>query len=81
MGPPMKGAKEAMEVLAAASHTLIIHTIWTPDRHHVIRDWMLYYGIPFDYITNVKPEADCYIDDRALHFENWQQVLGELSGA
>ncbi len=32
---------------------------------------MNYYKLPFNEITNIKPQADHYIDDKAIKFENW----------
>lgn len=39
-----------------------------------IAHWLLENGIPFDEITNAKPEAMAYIDDRAIRFTNWQDI-------
>lgn len=30
-------------------------------------------------ITNLKPSAVAYIDDRGIRFENWEQTLGDLA--
>ena len=78
MGPPMPKAKESLLQLIENGHTIIVHTIWTPDRHHVIAEWMGYYGIPYHSITNVKPDASCYIDDKAIPFTSWDNLMNDI---
>jgi|ERR1035437_711225 hypothetical protein len=77
MGPPMEGAKEAMELLSL-KYKLIIHSVRaiTPS---VIENWMKYWEIPYHEITNIKPTATFYIDDRALLFKDWKSTI-ELLG-
>ena len=79
MGEPMPGAVEAMQALKAAGNILIVHTVWRQDRWHVIREWCDYYHIPYDDVTNIKPTATAYIDDRAIRFEgSWPDVLEKI---
>jgi hypothetical protein len=76
LGKPVKGAVEAMQQLAK-SNTLIIHTIWAtdPQRIKAIQNWLDYFKIPYDQVTAQKPDATWYVDDKALHFDNWENVL------
>lgn len=73
MGPPMDGAKEALQALT--EHTVIIYSV-IPEE--VIRDWMEYYELPCGKVTKIKPDADVYIDDKALRFENWGQTMSAI---
>lgn len=73
MGPPLEGAKEALTRFKQRGDTVIIHSIWGHN-NTVISDWLKYYGIPFDRITNLKPQADYYIDDKAIKFEGWDNI-------
>jgi len=77
MGPPMPGAKEALELFKRHGHEIIIHSCNNP---RVIRDWMLYWQVPFDSIWTEpgKPIADFYIDDRAFRFTSWSQTLEDI---
>ena len=84
MGPPMPGAAEAMRLLKAANHNLIIHSC---NRTKVIRDWMAYNNIPFDSIwgespadNGHKPVASIYLDDRGIRFTSWAQALTDIEG-
>jgi hypothetical protein len=40
--------------------------------------WLNKYNIPFDEVTNNKPKAMCYIDDRAIRFTNWKDISNYL---
>ena len=39
-----------------------------------IVNWFTLHGIHFDEITNNKPEAMLYIDDRAIRFTSWENI-------
>ena len=81
MGLPMKGAKQAMITLAKQGHTLYIHTDManTSDGWRAVQEWLQYYHIPYDYITNHKPYgADCFIDDKAIHHVSWRKTMNAI---
>ena len=78
MGPPILGAAEALRGLTMAGHTVIIFSM-KGDKPHLIQDWMRYYEIPYNHVTRVKPDADVYIDDKAIRFISWTQVLHDIS--
>lgn len=78
MGPPMEGAKQAIEHLVK-EFIIVIHSVWA-DKPKVIEDWMNYYEIPYDEVSNIKPNAKFYIDDKAIHFNNWAAVMNKIYG-
>ena len=39
-----------------------------------IEGWFKEHDIPFDEVTNTKPPADFYVDDRAVHFSEERTV-------
>jgi len=41
-------------------------------------DWLDRYGIEYDEIYFGKPNAEIYIDDRALRFSNWSDITNDL---
>lgn len=82
MGPPFPYAQEALLALHMKGHKIIIHSCNRPE---VIRKWMEYFSIPFDYIWGEskedvgKPIADFYVDDHAIPFENnWAEIVTGL---
>lgn len=72
MGPPMEGAKDSMTALKLFGHTLIVHSVWAGP---AMEDWLRYYQIPYDEVTKLKPSADHYIDDKAIKFTTWQELM------
>lgn len=71
MGEPMPGAVQSMLRLKHdGGHTLIIHTIRGKEPSHV-KDWLDHFGIPHDEITDVKPNAHAYLDDKGVRFTSW----------
>lgn len=82
MGAPIVDAKEALQHFRAQGYQIVIHTAWRigdDGRLKVIKDWLDFYGIPYDDITNIKPKADAYIDDKAIRFEgNWEEIINKI---
>lgn len=74
MGPPMDGAVEAMNILKEAGHELVIFTVRADKPDHVA-DWLRFFGIPFDRITNRKEQFDIILDDHAVRFTSWADFL------
>lgn len=75
MGLPLEGAIEAMKGIKANGHTIVIFTVRGDKPKHVM-DWLHYYHIPFDDVTNVKKNFDLIIDDKAVHFDGWSNLKG-----
>lgn len=76
LGLPIEGAKEALRKLKNEDgHKIIIFSVKPPN---VIEDWMRHFDIPYDRITTLKPEADLYIDDKALRFFTWSLTLASI---
>jgi hypothetical protein len=73
MGPPILGSREALTQLQGR-YRLVIHTVWG-NKPGPIEDWLKYWEIPFDEVTNLKPQAEFYIDDKAIRFTDWASVL------
>lgn len=77
MGQPVVGAVDAMNELKAEGALLVIHSVWadTGQKRQAIADWCQYFNIPYDFITNEKPDCMIYIDDRGYRFKNWDDTL------
>lgn len=80
MGQPIQGAVRALQQLHSEGNQIIIHTVWadSPQKIKAISDWLDYFNIPHANITNRKPLADFYIDDKALRFINWDKTLTDI---
>ena len=86
---PVNGVEEALKRLSK-DYILIIYTCKAnPDRPLVnvktgielIWEWLDKYNLSkyIEDITYTKPNAKYYIDDKAVRFTNWNQVIGELN--
>lgn len=77
MGEPIPQALAAVDALVTIGHRVIVLT--SQVNHGYIRKWLQFYGFPPLEVTNVKPVADVYIDDRAVRFEgNWRETMAEV---
>lgn len=84
MGQPMPGAVLYMNKLHQAGHELIIFTarnVNHPSAHKAVADWLKFFQIPHNGITNIKqPYFDAIIDNIAVPFDgNWQGMLTKLA--
>lgn len=77
MGPPMPGALDAVRALVARGHALVVHTTRGDIGAHVT-NWLRYFEFPAMPVTNIKPNADVFIDDRAIRFTDWPSALAAL---
>ena len=81
MGQPIKDAQIALKELKRDGAIIVIHSVWadTEQKCQAMAEWCRYFDIPYDFITNQKPDVDCYIDNKGYHFENWSDTLRYLS--
>lgn len=81
MGQPVPGAAQSIKQLRDQGHRIIIFPTWadTEQKRRAIIDWLTYFGVPFDDITSTKPDADAYLDDRAVRFTSWEKALVDLN--
>jgi capsule biosynthesis phosphatase len=82
----LPGAADRIRELRAAGHYVIIQTarnmatrgsnvgLVMKNVGKVTLDWLERHGIEFDEIYFGKPNADIYIDDRALRFSSWTEI-------
>lgn len=72
--PPMPGALESVQRLSER-FKLVVQT--SRDNLEEVRAWLERHGFPLMDVTNRKPPAVLYIDDRAFRFESWAQVMSD----
>ncbi len=77
--PPRPGAEEFLRALAARNYRVIIFTIrWAAH----VETWLDEHGLkPYvDSVTNQKPVAHVYLDDRAICFQgDFDQALRQIA--
>ena len=84
-GGIIPGAREALQLLAEKYRIIIFTAKAKPDRPLVngktgtelVWEWLERQGVAqyVHSITSEKPRAVCYIDDKAIRFDNWTQTL------
>jgi|SRR5215471_1876094 len=87
---PIPGAVERLKELRAAGHYIIINSARNmatceANLGRVIKnvgkvtlDWLERHGVEYDEIFFGKPNADVYIDDRAVRFVEWTLISDDL---
>ncbi len=75
-GAPVPGALQAIRALREEGHEVVVYT--AREDLAGIREWLRLRGLGDLEVTNRKPLAWRYVDDRAIHFEDWDQALGVL---
>lgn len=74
---PNPGAAQALQSFIDAGYRIVVFTsrASSPAARAAVMEWLDRYDIPYHDVTNIKVAAILYIDDRALHFDNWNQIL------
>ena len=73
-----KGAKEALQKIRDKGHTIIIYSARTWAEYELTIDWLKKNNIPFDQLILGKPQGDYWIDDRAIEYDNWEEILKKI---
>ncbi len=78
--PPRPGAREFLERLHARGYKVIVFTVrWAPH----VREWLEQHGISHlvSEVTDKKPPAHVYVDDRAICFRgDFESALEQIAG-
>ena len=87
---PIPGSVQKIKELRSLGHYIIILTarnMATCESNQgkvmknigkITLDWLEKYDVEYDEIYFGKPNAEIYIDDRALRFCNWDDISDEL---
>lgn len=78
MGGPMPGAIEALTELHERGFTLVCFTMRGGRGWQHVKDWLDFYGAPEMHVTDTKPDAAVYVDDKAIHHTEWGNTLGQI---
>jgi hydroxymethylpyrimidine pyrophosphatase-like HAD family hydrolase len=71
--PPMDGAIEKINMLIAKGFKVVVFT--AREDLDAVRDWLSVWGFPTLEVTNQKIPAIAYIDDRAIRFTDWEDII------
>lgn len=79
LAKPIPKAIESVNSLYEAGHTIIIYTsrIWI--EYEMTTHWLNFNGVKYHQLVMGKPQGDVWIDDRAINFDTWDNVLAKLN--
>jgi hypothetical protein len=74
LDPPFPGAQAFVAKVVRAGYQVIVHTTRNPDR---VRQWLADWDFSFPVtVSNRKPKAMVYIDDRGFRFTgDWEAAF------
>lgn len=78
MAAPKENAIEAIAKLKSQGHTVILYSSRTWAEYEMTVDWLRRHGVEYDQLILGKPVGDYWIDDRAIEFTSWADVLERL---
>jgi len=79
LAKPKEDVVESINKLYDDGHTIIIYSARTWMEYEMTVAWLKNYGVKFHQLIMGKPIGDYWIDDRAIKFENWAEVMSQIS--
>lgn len=77
-GKPVRGAKRAIRKLRKSYIVYVNSTRCAQGGRLSIVRYLRHHGIKVDGVTEGKPRADFYIDDRGIQFTDWISAISQL---
>jgi uncharacterized HAD superfamily protein len=78
LAKPIDGAVKALKEINSKGHFIILYSSRTWAEYEMTVEWLKEHEIPFDQLILGKPQGDYWIDDRAIEFLNWKQVMRRI---
>jgi len=78
MAKPKEDAIQVINKLYSDGNTIIIYSARTWLEYEMTEHWLNQNGILYHQLILGKPIGDFWIDDRALKFTNWLDILKKL---
>jgi trehalose-6-phosphatase len=78
MATPKDNAIEAIAKLKSQGHIVILYSSRTWAEYEMTVDWLKRHGVEYDQLILGKPVGDYWIDDRAIEFTSWNDVLERI---
>ena len=79
LAKPPRDAVSSVNALYDKGHTIIFYTARTWMEFEMTTDWLKKNGFKYHQLVMGKPIGDIWIDDRALPFTNWEEVVLKLN--
>lgn len=72
---PKEGVDKVLEAIASRGYRIIIYTARGWAEYEATKVWLENYRIRYDELIMGKPIYDLWIDDRAMEFTSWEDIL------
>ena len=79
LAKPKDGMVESINQLYDNGHTIIIYSARTWMEYEMTVAWLDNYGVKYHQLVMGKPVGDYWIDDRAIRFKNWSDVMSQIN--
>jgi hypothetical protein len=76
--PPMEGAINGIKDLQKKGYKIVICTCRDGDFLENAKLWLSENEIKDVELTNIKPKAIAYIDDKGIRFTDWKDILNRF---
>jgi len=78
LAKPLPDAINSLKLLKKKGCILILYSARTWAEYEMTFNWLKTNDVPFDQLILGKPEGDYWIDDRAIKFTNWKNILEQI---
>lgn len=78
LAKPKEGAIKSINELYDEGHTIVIYSARTWMEFEMTTAWLKENKVKYHQLVLGKPIGDVWIDDRAIQFDNWDNVINKL---
>lgn len=78
LAKPLEDAVTSINALYDQGHTIIIYSARTWMEFEMTTAWLKQNNIKYHQLIMGKPIGDVWIDDRAIRFTSWKEVMEQL---
>ena len=79
LSQPILKAVESVNQLFDEGHIIIIYSARLWIEFEMTTHWLKTNGVKYHQLVMGKPQGDVWIDDRALQFDNWDNIMEKLN--
>ena len=79
LSKPIEGAIESINKLHDEGHTIIIYSARSWQEYEMTNHWLTLHKVKHDQLVMGKPIGDVWIDDRAIEFTDWTNVINKIN--
>lgn len=72
---PVEDSIKMIWKLVDIGYEVVVFTARETKQLDDVLEWLIVNGFPTLPVTNIKPQAIAYIDDRGIRFTNWQDII------